>query len=497
MYANQIIPGAILIVDDEAALCDKLEVFLRKRNYRVASCSSPGEALERITQESFDLVIADATAPGPFGLQLLDQIRSRGGKEAVVIMSAYATIDQSVEAMRRGAVDYLTKPFQLHEIAPVVERVILDRRESDAARNEGQNKVNPARNLSVPRGVPQEPPRRTVEKPTSEARTGTKAALIGSSRAMKQLFTIIDRIAPMDSSVLITGATGTGKELVAHAIHERSRRANAPFIDINCSAIPETLVEAELFGHQRGTFTGAHETRRGLFEEASGGTIFLDEIDALDLSAQAKLLRVLQERTLRRVGGRENIPINVRVISATNRDLSTAISEGRFRSDLLFRLRVVPLHIPPLKERDDDIRLLVNHFLHRDTERWEMKQKRFSAEAMRALLEYHWPGNVRELENAVEYALAIGVDDELGLDDLPPNILAHNENHNDALKEYSDSNLPLVEVERRYIISMLERFGGHQIKTAAALGIDRRTLYRKLQQYKLTSNREENVVSIF
>jgi DNA-binding NtrC family response regulator len=496
MYPTRPIPGSILVVDDELGLSEKLELFLRKRGYRVASCATGSEALERVTQESFDLILADASAPGPIGLQLLDQIKSRGGNEAVVVLSAYATIDQSVEAMRRGAADYLTKPFELHQIANVVERIMADQRDLTVSKPEVAAKVTRGRNLSGNRSL-QPDMNQSLVQSRSETPAEPKAALIGSSRAMKQLFTIIERIAPMDSSVLITGATGTGKELVARAIHQRSRRAKAPFIDINCSAIPDTLVEAELFGHQRGTFTGAHETRRGLFEEASGGTIFLDEVDALDLSAQAKLLRVLQERTLRRVGGRENIPIDVRIISATNRDLSVAIAEGKFRADLLFRLRVVPLHMPTLKERDDDIKLLVDHFLRRHTERWEMKARRFSAEALAALLEYHWPGNVRELENAVEYALAIGVHEELGLDDLPPNVLTDTEAKKDAFEEYAAKNLPLVEVERRHIISMLQRFGGHHIKTAAALGIDRRTLYRKLQQYKLTSNREENVVSMF
>jgi DNA-binding NtrC family response regulator len=497
MYPTRPIPGSILVVDDEAHICEKIELFLRRHGYRVTSCATAGEALERITQDSFDLILMDASAPGPIGLQLLEQIKAREGQEAVVVISAYATIDQSVEAMRRGAADYLTKPFELHEIANVVERIISERREGLSPKPNTAPKGARGRNLGANRSLQPD-----MNQPTAQGRPDPsaegKAALIGSSRAMKQLFTILERIAPMDSSVLITGATGTGKELVARAIHQRSRRIKAPFIDINCSAIPDTLVEAELFGHQRGTFTGAHETRRGLFEEASGGTIFLDEVDALDLSAQAKLLRVLQERTLRRVGGRENIPIDVRIISATNRDLSAAIAEGKFRADLLFRLRVVPLHMPTLKERDNDIKLLVDHFLRRHTERWEMKARRFSPEAMTALLEYHWPGNVRELENAVEYALAIGVDEELGLDDLPPNVLTQSQtNKSDALEEYAASNLPLVEVERRHIMSMLQRFGGHHIKTAAALGIDRRTLYRKLQQYKLTSNREENVVSMF
>jgi DNA-binding NtrC family response regulator len=310
---------------------------------------------------------------------------------------------------------------------------------------------------------------------------------------MKQLLAIIDRIAPRDSSVLITGATGTGKELVAHAIHEQSLRANAPFIDINCSAIPETLLEAELFGHQRGTFTGANETRRGLFEEASGGTIFLDEIDALALPAQAKLLRVVQERTLRRVGGRENIPLDVRIISATNSDLMGAVAQGRFRADLLFRLRVVPLHIPSLIERNNDISLLIDHFLRRHAEKWNTPLRRFSPEAQQVLLAYSWPGNIRELDNAVEYALEIGTSEELGIDDLPFNVL------NDSLinppKHHVPENLRLAEVERRYIIATLERFGGHQIKTAEALGIDRRTLYRKLQEYGLKSFNEEKFTS--
>jgi DNA-binding NtrC family response regulator len=303
---------------------------------------------------------------------------------------------------------------------------------------------------------------------------------------MKKVFAVIGRIAPTDSSVLITGATGTGKELVALAIHERSRRAKKAFVDINCSAIPDTLVEAELFGHQRGTFTGAHETRRGLFEQASGGTIFLDEIDSLYPSAQAKLLRVIQERTLRRVGGRENIPIDVRIISATNSDLMAATANGRFRADLLFRLRVVPLHLPLLRERDNDVPLLIDYFLRRHAERCATRPRRFSTEAMKALVEYPWPGNVRELENAVEYALAIGSSEELGIDDLPPEFSHPSEHNQDApKKEDTAESLPLNEIERRYIIKILEQFGGHQIKTATALGIDRRTLYRKLKQYDL------------
>lgn len=308
--------------------------------------------------------------------------------------------------------------------------------------------------------------------------------LVGCSHVMTNLFSIMERVAATNSSVFITGATGTGKELVARSIHAQSPRRNAPFVDINCSAIPESLLEAELFGHERGTFTGAHETRRGLIETASGGTLFLDEVDALPLSAQVKLLRVLQERTLRRVGGRGNIPVNLRVISAANSDLQRAVAEGTFRADLLFRLRVVPLRVPELRERGEgDIRLLVEHFLRRWAEHCGGPPRSFTAAAMRALCAYRWPGNVRELENAVEYALAIGAGDELGLDQLPPEVLSGDTNDCDMLVECMRHGETLAGLERRYILSVLERCGGHRLKTASVLGIDRRTLYRKLLEY--------------
>jgi DNA-binding NtrC family response regulator len=265
------------------------------------------------------------------------------------------------------------------------------------------------------------------------------------------------------------------------------RRDNA-FVDINCSAIPETLIEAELFGHQRGTFTGAHENRSGLFEKASGGTLFLDEVDALNLSAQAKLLRVLQERTVRRIGARANIAIDVRIISATNCDLAQAVAEGRFRPDLYYRLRVLPLHVPELCSRGDDVKLLVEHFLRLKSERSGQPLRNFTAEAMRALCEYPWPGNVRELENAIEYALAIGLEDDLGIADLPTEIMSSHpqpsvDNFREVLQAYMNDTVPLAEIEKRYILSVLQQFGGNQVRAAAALGIDRSKLYRRLKQY--------------
>lgn len=312
--------------------------------------------------------------------------------------------------------------------------------------------------------------------------------LIGQSPVMQKLFSVISRVAPNDSSVLITGATGTGKELVARAIHDQSPRRNGRFVDVNCSAIPETLIEAELFGHQRGSFTGALANNCGLFEKASGGTLFLDEIDALNLSAQAKLLRVLQERTVRRIGARTNIAVDVRVISATNCDLAQEVAAGRFRPDLYYRLRVLPLHLPELCTRGNDVELLIAHFLQLKADREGVPYRRFTPEAMRALTEYPWPGNVRELENAVAYAMAIGADEQLGLADLPIEI-SNNRTHpspsdfRDVLQAYMNETVPLAEIEKRYILSVLQQFGGNQVRAAAALGIDRSKLYRRLKQY--------------
>lgn len=315
-----------------------------------------------------------------------------------------------------------------------------------------------------------------------------KFKLIGQSPVMQKLFSVISRVAPNDSSVLITGATGTGKELVARAIHDQSSRRDGRFVDINCSAIPETLIEAELFGHQRGSFTGALANNCGLFEKASGGTLFLDEVDALNLSAQAKLLRVLQERTVRRIGARTNIAVDVRVISATNCDLAQEVAAGRFRPDLYYRLRVLPLHLPELCMRGNDVELLIDHFLRLKAEQESVALRRFTPEAMRALTEYPWPGNVRELESAVAYAMAIGTEDELGIADLPHEIISNRiqpstADFKDVLQAYMNETVPLAEIEKRYILSVLQQFGGNQVRAAAALGIDRSKLYRRLKQY--------------
>lgn len=307
--------------------------------------------------------------------------------------------------------------------------------------------------------------------------------LIGTAPCMSQLRRLIERIAPTDSSVLITGATGTGKELVARALHEQSARRGGPFVDVNCSAIPETLLEAELFGYQRGSFTGAHESRGGLFESASGGTLFLDEVDAFNLIAQAKLLRALQERQVRRIGGRENISLNVRIIAATSRDLRCAVATGEFRADLLFRLRVVPLFIPELRHRGPaDLHRLIEFFLLSYAEQRNTLPASFSPEALDALLAYDWPGNVRELENVIEYVCTVAEEVEIGLDTLPAEIIADSGANRDMLNECTQRRMPLEEVERRYIRLILESCDGNRAKAAHVLGIDRRTLSRKLKQ---------------
>jgi DNA-binding NtrC family response regulator len=310
-----------------------------------------------------------------------------------------------------------------------------------------------------------------------------QVSLIGHTPIMKQLVNLLERVAESESTVLITGPTGSGKELVARTIHQKSKRARAPFIDVNCSALPDTLIEAELFGYQRGTFSGAGETRSGLFEVASSGTLFLDEVDALSPAAQAKLLRVLQERKVRRLGARENIPVDVRIISATNRDLKQSVGQGTFRADLLYRLHVVPVRAPELREHKEDIPSLIDHFLQRITHKRAETARYFSREAMRALSNYDWPGNVRELENAVEYAYTMGTGEELGLSDLPLEVVKNSPEKCDVLTNCLQREVTLAEAERNYILWMFERCGRHHIKTASKLGVDRRTLYRKLQQY--------------
>jgi two-component system response regulator HydG len=443
----------ILIVEDEPQMCELLESFFSDNGYDVAVALTGEKAIARLEEEDYALVVTDIKLPEMSGLELLARIRLDWPDVAVLIMTAFSSISTAVEAMKLGAEDYIGKPFQLDELLITVEK-----------------------------GLERRSLRREVRELRAEVRERYNFSnIIGRSKPMLQLFEVIRRIAARRAaSALIIGSTGTGKELVARAIHYNSDRRDAPFMPINCSAIPETLLESELFGHQKGAFTGAHETRRGLIEEAQGGTVFLDEINTLSPNLQVKLLRVLQERVLRRVGGRENILIDIRLVSASNQELEEAVKRGEFRQDLFYRLNVVPVRLPDLKDRHEDIPLLVGHFLQKFGQAHGEPGRRFSNEAMRALMAHVWPGNVRELENAVEHALTMGSGEILTLDDLPASITA---NERDIVEEALLDDAPLEEIERRYIIRVLEKVGGHQINAARLLGIDRRTLYRRLRQY--------------
>ncbi len=460
----------ILVLGPQREICEEIALALSRRGVNVEWSTNAAEAFDCLSERSFDLVLLDSGLQASSSVDLAKQIRDIQEKTEILVVSlSDLELDQPVPSQTTEDGELSAPRFD--RLVERVDKVLMRPAGQNGAALKSANSIGNGRELA---GL----------WVSSTLPLGT--ALIGRSAPMKQLFKTIERIAPIDSNVLITGATGTGKELVARAIHDRSARRKGPFVDVNSSAIPETLFESEFFGHQRGTFTGAYDTRPGLFERASGGTLFLDEVDSLNLAAQAKLLRVLQERNLRRVGGRENIPVDVRIIAATGSDLKAAIASGRFRADLYFRLRVVPLHVPPLRERPEDIPLLLDYFLSTHARRTGHPERHFSRDAMQALLEYSWPGNVRELENIVEYALAIGGDEELSIDDLPADVFGDEVNDlEDSNMSHMFSNLSLAEVERRHILSVFQQCGRQHNKTAATLRIDRRTLYRKLQQYNL------------
>jgi DNA-binding NtrC family response regulator len=445
----------LLIVEDDAHLRDTLTTFLSRAGYEATSAHDGREALELLDKELPDLVLTDIHMSGMDGLELLAEIKARYPETVVIMMTAFSSIDTAVEAMRRGAEDYLSKPLQLADAQMSVERA-LERRSL----------------------------RTRVAQLETQARDRYQfSQIIGKSPVMQRVFQIIERVAPTNATVLISGRTGTGKELVARAIHFNSPRAGKPLVDINCGALPEQLVESELFGHVKGAFTGAGESKKGLFETAHGGTLFLDEVQSLKPDLQAKLLRALQERVIRRVGGRENINVDVRVAAATNQDIAEAVKKGEFREDLYYRLNVVGIMLPPLRERREDVPLLIDHFLKRYAEENHQEPRHFSNEAIRLMLSYDWPGNVRELQNAVEHALAIGLGPSLTIADLPMSISGMTSNT--GAPEPVGEGRTLDEVERRHILRILEETGGNHLRAAEILGIHRRTLYRKLEKYEI------------
>ncbi len=442
----------ILVVEDDEKMCELLKKVFSKKGYRVEISYNGKEGLKKLEDTYFDLVLADIRMPEMNGMELLKAAKEIIPDITIILMTAFGSIELAVEAIKKGAYDYIAKPFKMEEILLLVDKAIEERKlrqELHSLRQEVMGKY----------------------------RFGN---LIGKSKAMREVFELIRRVSSTKVTVLIYGKSGTGKELVAKAIHYNSPYGDKPFVPINCSAIPESLLESELFGHVKGAFTGAITTRKGLIEEAHGGTLFLDEIGELPLGMQTKLLRFLQDKEIRPIGGKGSVKVDVRLIAATNKDLREAIKRREFREDLFYRLNVITIELPLLADRPEDIPLLVNHFLEKFSEGG--KKKVISKEAMAVLTNYSWSGNVRELENCIERALTLSKGEEI----LPEDLILSQEKEDSPLRFLSEI-LTLDELEKGHIANILQNTNGHRIKAAKLLGIDRRTLYRKIKRYHLPS----------
>jgi two-component system response regulator HydG len=450
----------VLIVEDDAAMRDLLQEDLEQVGYATITAADGREALAFIQREQdpIDLVITDVQMPGLKGDELLAALRQHRPEAPVIVITAFGSVGQAVEMMKKGAFQYLTKPFETSALLDLIAQAL-----AQSAPQREQARLR--------RELPAAPPR-----------------LIGASRPMRQLIELIARAARSTSTVLIIGESGTGKELVARAIHDLSGRRGA-FVAVNCAAIPAELIEAELFGHTGQAFTGAKQARTGLFEAAEGGTLFLDEIGDLPLAVQPKMLRVLQEGMVRRVGADRERAVNVRAVAATNRDLENEVREGRFREDLYWRLNVIALRVPPLRERPFDIPLLVEHFINKVALAAGSPPLDVTAEALAILTAYAWPGNVRELENAIERAAALAQGPRLTPEDLPERIRAGGRQAA-LISRSRASKLTLRELEREYILETLRETGGNKLRAAEQLGLDRKTLYRKLDEYRAEGHLE-------
>jgi DNA-binding NtrC family response regulator len=455
--------GRVLVVDDHRQARESMADVLRQSGHQVACCSSAAEALQALQRESFDCVVTDLKMPGMTGIEFIVQLEERRQAVQVVMVTAHATVASAVEAMRHGAFDYIEKPFDADRLERLVAQAI----------RHGQL-VGPGAGGENPSGAD---PRGTFP-------TGLEPpAMIGSSPAMQALRERIAQVGPTPETVLIMGESGTGKELVARAIHAASHRSAAPLVSLNCPVLSAHLMESELFGHERGAFTGADAPRTGRFELAHGGTILLDEVTEVELPLQAKLLRVLQEKSFERVGSSETVQVDVRVLATTNRDLQTVVAAGRFREDLYFRLAVLPLGVPPLRERREDVPELIEYFFQRCARRLQREPCSLEPEARQLMIEYHWPGNVRELENIVTRASVLNAGGAVTADALRRWLIAVPGKENKMGHDAVPVGTSLEEMERRMIEATLEHFGGHRAKTARALGIGVRTLQGKLRQY--------------
>ncbi len=445
----------MLVVDDDRGMCELLEIGLRKRGFDVVWRTQPLAALHMLPEDHIEAIVVDLNMPGLKGTELCQRVLANRPDLPIIVITAFGSMETAIDSIRAGAYDFLTKPFEVDSLALALTRAVQHR----ALREEVK---------SLRRAV---------------ASSQRFEELVGTSPAMRRVYDLVGRVAETDVTALITGESGTGKELVARAIHQKSARRNKPFVAVNCSALPEALLESELFGHTKGAFTDARAARKGLFQQAEGGTLLLDEIGDLPLGMQPKLLRVLQERQVRPVGGDNEIPVDVRIIAATNRDLEAAIENHSFREDLYFRINVVQLNLPPLRSRGGDVLLLAQHILERCAVRLAKRVVAIRPKAAERLLGYAWPGNVRELQNCIERAVALTSYDQIGLDDLPEKVRNHRLPAADLIHPEASELVSLEEIERRYILHVLDVLAGNKALASQVLGLDRRTLYRKLDRY--------------
>ncbi len=458
--------GTILVADDDAVARDLLVEALRKEGYQVEAVADGAQAIERGRQKRFDVVLTDIRMGSVDGLEVLREFKQLSPDTPIVLLTAFGSMEGAIEAIKQGAYDYLAKPFKKEEIKLVVRRS-LDHARLVRENARFREELGERQDLSP---------------------------LVGSSPLMLEVYKLVARVSTGKSTVLLEGESGTGKELIARAVHANSPRRERLFVPVNCAALPDTLLETELFGHEKGAFTGAAGVKRGLFETAHEGTIFLDEIGDMGLALQVKLLRVIQEQEVRRVGGTGSIKVNVRIVAATNRDLASLVKEGRFREDLFYRLNVVRIGLPPLRERREDIPMLAHHFLQKFSGGRTSQITGFVPDALALLQRYHWPGNVRELENAIERAVSLSHGPLVLPDDLPDTIRnAGAMSGDDAVGKGSgeeEALLTLDEVQKRHLMRVLRETGGNKARAAKILGIDRRTLYRMAERFGLEMGEE-------
>jgi len=445
--------ATVLVVDDEANILKVFAARLKQRGHTVLTSLSAEEALKRLKADNVDVLISDYVLPGKSGMDLLRAVKSIHPKLPVIMMTAYGSIEMAVEAMKQGAYDYLTKPVDYNEMFVLVERALTERDLTSPARLEAASECE-------------------------------FAGMIGSAPEMQDVFDTIRRVADSRATMLIVGESGTGKELIARALHYTSIRKNAPFVAVNCTAIPETLLENELFGHEKGSYTGAYRRDKGKFELADGGTLFLDEIAGVSLSVQAKLLRVLQERCFQRIGGSTDVQVDIRVEASTQKDLEDLIRQGKFREDLYYRLNVITIKVPPLRSRKEDIPLLAKHFLKKYADENSKSITLFAPAVMRALVNYDWPGNVRELENAVERAAVMCTSDRIVPENIRQSIMSAS-GSDDLVRDMPSGGIDFREVERGIILRALEANGWNQTNTAKYLKISRKQLRTKMRHHGL------------